>query len=256
MKKTAGSSILLNIHFLLITIIALGTVAVLSVINKPQTIAQYASNEMNLNTAFEIEETANPDRSMGPASSAENLSKSLPADYLGELKLAVKDSNFARESELEYLRLTLNKAETRLIYLFLPGTKRNNFAEDKIIDDGRKTNQHVNKWETIFPEAAESKATVIINKDGGVADLRSKLAGGKYSELRLYIEKAEAKYKGREVMNLSISDKSGIIRVLRPYSIFSGETMTVTLDLNTRRSIVKSGDEYFFNPVIINAVSN
>lgn len=255
MKKSAGSSILLNVHFLLITIIALGTVAVLSVINKPQTIAQYASSDMNLNTASEIEETINQDMTMGPLTNKENLSYSLPAGYLGQLKLMLRDSNFQNNSDLEFLRLTLRKAETRLIYLFLPGTKRGSVTEDNIILDGRKTNQHVNKWETIFPTEANGKITITMSGEKDVPISGSVLAGGKYSELRLYIEKAELKYKDQNIINLNFNNRSGVIRILRPFNIYAGEELHVWLDLNIQRSIVESGDEFYFNPVIINAVS-
>lgn len=255
MKKTAGASIVFNVHFLLITIIALGAVAVLSVINKPQTIAQYASGDTNLNTASEIEETINSDRSMGSATSSDNLSNNLPAGYLGEFKFTIDDSNFASGSDLEYLKLSISKAETRLIYLFLPGTKRSGLTDDTMSDGGRKTNQHVNKWETIFPSDAGNKMSIIINGKKNTSSISSPLAGGKYSELRLYIAQAEIKYKDRDVINLNISDKSGIIRVLRPYSVYSGELTSIKLDLHTKRSVIKSGEEYFFNPVITNAVS-
>ena len=146
------------------------------------------------------------------------------------------------------LKLTISKAEVHLIHLFIPGSTPENTNDT--INGNQKTNQNVNKWETLKINDKNTPATLDLTNGQGALG-QTQLAGGKYSEIRLYISKATTKLPdGREV-NLTIPGHNNIIRVINTFNIYAGKTTTLTLDLNQNNSIIKEGTANLLLPYII-----
>ncbi len=240
--------LLLNPHFLIITILTLGVVFTVSTLGQRTSTRQFAAQPVNLNSAHKIETTTNQDGTMGPQTSAGNFANGLPSAYLGTIKIN-QTSTGSTSPEIESITVTITKAEAHLIHLFIPGTTQTNSAI-KPTTANQKTNQNINKWETLTQNGTTSTNTEIKNKQINIFG-ETRLAGGKYSEIRLSITNPKAKLTdGREVE--LIYPGHNLISIIRPFNIYAGQTATLTLEIDAQNSITKTGDQYIFTPFISN----
>lgn len=253
--------LLFDKHFLVITLLTLGIVFSVSVMNQQTQTKQNASQSINLNSANEIDSWNNPDGTMGPKTADGNYSKELPNEYQGYLSLNISDLPQIKNSENDKslqaasLNLTITKAEAHLIRLFIPGTITDQTAGDITNNSGRKTNQNVNRWETL--QLNNDKNNVTELTDGLNYSLgTSQLAGGKYSEIRIYISKAAAVMSNGQKIEISVPANGNIIRIVRPFNIFAGKTTALNLNFDKQSSLVAAGDRYFLTPVIRNLAVN
>lgn len=246
MYKTKSKYLLFDKRFLVLTLLALGVVAGVSVVSQKTQIQQQASESVDLNSASEIDSTINPDRTMGPKTSQGNFSNLLPSAYLGNvmINLVGQDSPV----KVQALTLFISKAEVHLIHLFIPGTSNASPSEGI---SGQRTNQDVNRWETLQLSGNTGNPVAVRFEKGFFNSLDStQLAGGKYSEIRLYISKATAKLADGKEIELVLPGGVSVIRVVRTFNIFSSKTTYLTLELNTKSSVLQDGDTYFLKPVI------
>jgi hypothetical protein len=221
--------LLLNPHFLIITIITLGTVFAVSTLGQRTSTRQFAAQPKNLNTVEKTKTTLNSDGTMGPKTPSKNFTNELPTAYTGKLQINLAQSQQAA-SDIQTLKLNIIKAEVHLIHLFLPGTNPKINAAST-----QKTNQHVNKWETLQ-----------LNEN---AIIETPLAGGKYSEIRIYMADSKAVLKDGREIDLALPGHN-FIRITRPFNIYAGQTTNITLQLDKHNSIIKTGDRYILTPFI------
>lgn len=241
---TKKPHLLLNKNFIIVTLITLSAVAAISAVTQKTQTQQQASTPPNINTSNELELT---DNTTAPENPSDNFSYTLPPAYLGKINLNLNAPQ--QDNQIPLIKLTIAKAEIHLIYLFLPGTTKDNTKtlETKNIN-GQKTNQNLDKWETLKPTSNTLRL-----KAGETTPLATtNLSGGKYSEIRIYIKEATATSSDGKEIPLTIPGNSNIIRIVKPFNIYPEKTTTLTLDIDTKRSIVQSGTTYFLQPVITN----
>ena len=248
MKKMSISKqkyLLFDKHFIVLTLLILGAVGIVSVAGQKTQTQQQASEPVDLNSAAEIDSTINPDRTMGPKTSQGNFSNSLPNTYLGNVEVGVVGLD---DSDVLSLTLVISKAEVHLVRLFMPGASDNTPTEGI---NGRRTNQNVNKWETL-QLSRNTYNPVALRLEKGLVDSfgNTALAGGKYSEIRLYVSKATARLNSGKEVELVLPGGESIIRVVRAFNIFSNKPTNLALELNIKSSIIQEGDTYFLKPVI------
>jgi len=242
----------MNKSSLIITILILGIASLMSVLNQRTQTRQQASQIIDLNTANEIEEDLNLDGTMGPQTYADNFATQLPTAYMGKVILDI--NSLGESSGIKALKLTIAKAELHLIHLFIPGVGRDS-AEESV--QNKKSNQNVNKWETLMLNQNANPVELTLT-DGQKNSLGiTPLAGGKYSEIRLYIKKAKAVLANGKEEELIIPGRNNIIRIVRPFNVYSDHTTFITLSLDKQSSAILSGNTYILKPVITNmSVSN
>ncbi len=241
--------LLFNPHFLVITILALGSIAVISALGQRTQTQQHASQEINLNTAQEIDTTINVDGTMGPKFNKDNFSNTLPSEYLGILTISIADSQKS-PSQITSLKLTLSKIEVHLIHLFIPGQGAGNTLDSNENEGNMKTNQNVNKWETLFSTTGANQISLEFASGNSNSLEPAQLAGGKYSEIRFYIMSASLKLADGKEVEIVIPGRNNIIRVVRPFNIYAGRTTRITLALDKENSIIQAGDKYILQPVV------
>lgn len=237
--------LLFDKHFIVLTLLILGVVGIVSLAGQKTQTQQQASESVDLNSAAEIASTINSDRTMGPKTSQGNFSNSLPSPYLGNAEISVVSLD---NSDVLSLTLVISKAEVHLVRLFMPGASDNTYSEGI---NGRRTNQNVNKWETLQLGGNTYNPVTLRLEKGFVGSFgNTALAGGKYSEIRLYISKATARLANGKEAELVLPGGVNIIRVVQPFNIFSNKTTYLELEVNTKGSIIQDGDTYFLKPVI------
>lgn len=195
----------------------------------------------------------NPDGSMGADDSGGNLSVSVTPSQRGKLELVLTDSGQkgaqgqqSIQSTLTSLNITIIKAEARMLFLGVPGTKRKPGASTSATQPGP-----VDQWETLDVQRPLTIDLMQLNKQKtpkviGTTDL----AGGRYSEVRLYISKVTASFQNQNPVDLSIVGNDNIIRIIKPYSILAGKTSRITLDFDAPSSIIKNGNSYLFKAYV------
>lgn len=71
---------------------------------------------------------------------------------------------------------------------------------------------------------------------------------GKYTQIRLTVDNALVTIDGKE-SDLTIPSKT--VKIVRPFDVVAGETLTLTLDFDAQESIKSTGKEtYIMNPTI------
>jgi hypothetical protein len=111
---------------------------------------------------------------------------------------------------------------------------------------GKKGNETEENWITVvsgpktFDLVALRNVTEILGS--------SKLDAGKYTQIRLNVDSAVAVIDGKE-QELTIPSKN--IKLIKPFDVAEGETITLILDFDAQESIKVTGrDNYVMSPVI------
>lgn len=111
-------------------------------------------------------------------------------------------------------------------------------------EDVNSTNE--TGWFTVVKE----EKTIDLIKIKDVKELlgKSDLKAGKYTQVRLNIDKALVTIGGTEY-DLTMPSKT--VKLIKPFDIVEGKTTTLTLDFDANESIKSTGkDKYVMNPTI------
>ncbi|KCZ71319.1 hypothetical protein ANME2D_02046 [Candidatus Methanoperedens nitroreducens] len=111
-------------------------------------------------------------------------------------------------------------------------------------EDANTTNE--TGWFTVVRE--EKTFDLIKIKDVDELIGTSELKAGKYTQIRLNVEKALVSIDGTEY-NLTIPSKT--VKLIKPFNIVENQTTILTLDFDANESIQSQGkDRYVMNPTI------
>lgn len=111
-------------------------------------------------------------------------------------------------------------------------------------EDANATNE--TGWFTVVKE--EKTFDLIKIKDVKELVGNSELPAGKYTQVRLNVDKALVTIDGIEY-DLTIPSKT--VKLIKPFDIVQNQTTTLTLDFNANESIKSTGkDKYVMNPTI------
>lgn len=117
--------------------------------------------------------------------------------------------------------------------------------ETDVIEECTDEVTDVASWFTIVNG---SKSFDLIQLQGVKDFLGTKeLGAGKYTQIRLTIEDAKLEINGEEQ---PIKIPSGRIKLVRNFNIVDGETTTLTLDFDAKKSVHKAGSRYIMKPTI------
>lgn len=161
----------------------------------------------------------------------------------------------ADSQTVKSLEITIKKVEVHLAYVGLPGSK-NEYVTPTVSQKQntamvRKTNQELDKWEVLNITDGLTIDLVKLAETHTLSSLGiTKLVNGKYTEIRLYIDHANATLHDGTKVTLTIPGRSNIVRIVRPFFINSGKTTTLIVDFDARNSVVKAGENYLLKPVV------
>jgi hypothetical protein len=266
---------------LVIAILAIGVIAVGIAAQQSTENRQHASQFNDLNSAKDVVNTINVDGTMGPDSWLGNYSNTLPQAALGFLQFQVTDpqqgprpteasrvtttppthtlptqatGTFGGPQALTSLVITVTKVEVHLARLATPGQRVTPPVEKNQIH-GKPTEtptpQTVDKWEVLNIDGPQLVDLVQLAKTKNFSSLGfTKLAGGLYTEVRLYISNGKATLVDGSTKTLLIPGRANIVRVVEPFTIVSGKTTTLSLDFDANNSVIKAGDNYLLKPVV------
>ncbi len=167
-------------------------------------------------------------------------------------------TNAGGPQTVKSLVLTITKVEVHLAYLAIPGERITPPVSPEDQTHGRpttspspKTNQDVDKWEVLNIGGTQVVDLVQLANSKSFSSLGlTNLAGGLYTEVRLYVSKATATLSDGTQVTLTIPGRANIVRVVEPFTIVSGKTTTLSMDFDAQNSVIKAGDVYFLKPVV------
>lgn len=286
-RKTSGS--LFTKSLFVIPVLGFAIVITLLAVNQKTQTQQNASGDTDINTFQEITTTNNADGTMGPVSALANFSNTLPGDQVGRLQVNITDpmnlptgvkgkgpvikinhGNSKNSGSLSAggednedkknqdngpvsvtsIMLTLSKAEVHLA-----NTKGCTEIADAEPDQtkGNKPGgiKGADKWEVLQLDEGSEQFDLFELAQGKTDILGlTTLACGKYTEIRLYIADATATLSDGTTVKLSIPGRANIVRIVRPFTITSGQPTVITIDFDGTKSVINSGSSYFLKPVI------
>lgn len=203
----------------------------------------------NINNTMYMSPAKNADGTMALRDSSSNWSKMLPDNLLGKLDLAVIDSvqNNNGSPMITNLKVIVAKAEVRNVFIGTP--VNGSTAGRAVVTPGQWG--PVDHWETLKLRApltldlAELAKTQLAQKLG-----LTDLAGGRYSEIRLYVKSATVSIQERNDISLTMNGYDNIIRIVKPFVIEPGMTTKLTLEFDAQKSVVSEGGSYLFKPYV------
>lgn len=179
-----------------------------------------------------------------------------PTGYVQALSAEGSQSaTLAGSQTVTSLEITIKKVEVHLSYVGLPGAKNEDItptpAQKQYNKLFRKTNQELDKWEVLELGNATTLDLIQLANAHSLASLGlTRLVNGRYNEMRLYIDHANAILPDGTKVALVIPGRSNIVRIVRPFAINSDKTTTLTVDFDAQNSVIKAGDSYIFKPVV------
>jgi len=109
-------------------------------------------------------------------------------------------------------------------------------------------------WVTVYEG---SKNVDLIKYNDTIALIAQKdLDPGKYTQIRLYIDEASIKITNifqqfyNKTYTVIIKDQDKPFKIIHPFSIQSGETLTLTFDFDILNSVSKDSEGYKLKPVL------
>lgn len=176
-------------------------------------------------------------------------------------------SNSGGPQTAKSLVLSINKVEVHLARLALPGqrlgkpsitpqpgrpTTTPGQGRSNITPPSRGgTNQTIDNWETLNIGGPQTVDLVQLANSRSFASLGlTNLAGGLYTEVRLYISKATAVLSDGTSVTLTIPGRANIVRIVEPFIIVSGKTTILSMDFDAQNSVIKTGNLYLLKPVV------
>lgn len=241
------------VGLLTVILIALGVILIVILVRQPTQKNQEAFGVSNINTGSEITSTNNKDGTMGPESFSKDFSASLSNDNLGSLTFSVTDptqNTFPTGLPSPTTSQTYQPAQgpqplKSLVVKF-------NKIEVHLVSYGKNSNsqKQEDKWETLDMPVAMSVDLVQLT-GGGTANLGlTKLAAGKYTQVRLYIANAQAVLQNGRVVNPQILSKDKTVRVVEDFMIASGQNTNLIIDFDAQHSLILTGNTYELIPVV------
>jgi hypothetical protein len=210
----------------------------------------------NLNSAYDIVATNNPDGTMGPATFSENASQALP-DYLkGSLFFNIssnsRDVLGANSSLKANQNLNKNSAISDFVNLFIVVKKIEvHLAQQGDPNVNRANIQKLSRWETLDLETPMTLNLLKIAEDESpILVAVSELAAGRYTQIRLYIDRAYGEFANEDLVEFEIPGNNDIVKVVKTFKIDAGEQTSLTLEFDPEKSVIKTGSKYFLKPVI------
>lgn len=218
--------------FLGLAVLVVGVFVAVLASRQPTQINQKASVITNLNSGGNsIGKTNNPDGTMGPASYAGNFSSTLSQSQTGTMILTVSDPP-SLPADIK------------------PQNSSPKFSS--LIVQIKKVEVHseTNHWETLNMPSPMSVDLAQLAR-GAVASLgQTILAGGKYTEIRMYLQNATATLNDGTNVTLTIQGKDRIIRIVEPFNVSRGKNTTLVVDFDAQNSVVQNGNTYTLKPVV------
>ncbi len=94
-------------------------------------------------------------------------------------------------------------------------------------------------WITI--DISDNMSTFDLLKVKGIEEFfgSSEVAAGKYTQIRLIVDKAEVAVDNGEPQEATVP--SGELKIVRPFTVESGETTTLLIDFDAERSVIFAG---------------
>lgn len=230
------------ISFFLVAAIPV-TVAILMQKTTP---APLASGIQNLNTGNQITHTNNPDGTMGLSSWQNNFSNSLPSSSLGNLTVLLANTTantpiLFNGNTITSLTLYVSKAEVQYAYQGEP------------VGSTFQSGTQIDKWEVLNSNlSAQNPLGIDIMKKNALPSLGlTTLGQGLYSEFRLYIDHVTVMLNSGKEEKLPLPGRSGIVRIIKSFSIQAGKTTNITITFNPTNSVsLGPNNTYVFNPVV------
>jgi hypothetical protein len=149
--------------------------------------------------------------------------------------------------DITALLLTITKVEVHLAYFGTPQNTGNDTTPTVTPSESEK----IDHWETLTIKSPFLVDLVALAKTGDFSMLGvTLLAAGKYTEIRLYISAASATLADGSTVPLTIPGKNNTVQVVRPFTIFAGQSTKITMDFDAQHSVIKAGDTYILKPVV------
>lgn len=158
-----------------------------------------------------------------------------PVITTGTLLIGVKDAKYRMSggNDIVGLNITITKIEVH-------------------VDTGNETDE--SGWLIVYEG---SKTVDLIKYNDTIAILSQKdLDAGKYTQIRLYINESNIKITNifqqfyNKVYPVIIKDENKPFKVVHPFSIEAGQTLTLTLDFDIANSVTKDAEGYKLKPVL------
>ncbi|HXS14661.1 MAG TPA: DUF4382 domain-containing protein [Candidatus Saccharimonadales bacterium] len=173
------------------------------------------------------------------------------------------NTNSFGPQKVSSLILSISKVEVHLAHLALPGQK--DTEKPDTITTGKpsvsptphqQTNQDVDKWETLNLPLNPATQTVNVDLVALAASHNfsvlglTRLAGGRYTEIRLYVKSAKATLQNGQSVTVTIPGKANIVRIVQPFVVVSGKTTTLSMYFDAQNSVLNAGGNYILKPVV------
>lgn len=164
-----------------------------------------------------------------------------------------RQSNYGPQT-VTSLVLKVTKVEVHLAYLGTAGVQRPKASPQ----GGRPSStsvpqngQPADHWETLNIQTPVSIDLVKL-ANGGVSMLGlTKLAAGRYTEVRLYVSNSTATLENGTSVTLTIPGKNNIVRIVQPFIIIAGQNTSLTMAFDAQHSVIAAGNgEYILKPVV------
>lgn len=146
--------------------------------------------------------------------------------------------------DLASLTITISKVEVHLARL------------DEIAPKYKyPTSKKADHWETLDIGEPQTVDLVDLAK-GNVSTLGiTKLAAGRYTEVRLYISSASAVLKDGTPVTLTIPGRNNIVRIIHVFQVKAGENSDLTMDFDAQNSVIEANDIYILKPVVAKMIN-
>lgn len=257
-----------KIGFIILFILIVGLILSVVLSRQATQTRQNASAVVNINTSKEITKTKNQDSSMGSATSLGNYSNKLSKDNLGSITFSITDpvvgnpprvavsgrptfppkiptvTPSSQTPSINSQANTVVNGPQRVKNLIMKIRKIEVHLKDT------KENGNVDAWETLNLQTAMSiDLTQLI--DGAVINFSlTKLAVGNYDEVRIYIENSTATLDNGSNIALDVNDKSGIVRVLKDFTVEKGKNTNLVMDFDAQQSVQYFQGKYVLDPFV------
>lgn len=162
-------------------------------------------------------------------------------------------------ANLSSLVLTVKKVEVHLAYLGTPGDEGNHSQPTGTpmpiralhLTPTPQNGRIVDHWETLNIDGTKTIDLVQLAKTHDLSSLGiTKLAAGRYTEVRLYISDATATLTNGTTITLTIPGRANIVRVVEPFVISAEKTTAISLDFDAQNSVIHTGNLYLLKPVV------
>lgn len=253
--------------FILLLFLFLGLILATYLVRQATQTNQQASGSVNLNTGSSISNPNNSDGTMGPSTSSGNYSNSLSKNNLGSLTFSITDPVLVENSSFPTHIPTISPSSGTTESE--PGAAEGNQGVKSLIIKigkievllSKQANslnplQAQDKWETLnLPQPVSMDLVQLVN--GGIVNFTlTKLAAGKYSEVRVYVQSATAVLSNGQTSNLDTTGTNGAIRVVKDFEIAVNKNTNIVMDIDAQRSVIYDGNKFLLKTFVSDLFQN